>query len=139
MVHESRFLILFTLLRKNESNSNWVNCNSLLLIKYTFLSCVDFTRLNDFKWCTQIWIVWVNSNFILKNNNYQKYAKKSYSSSLSNIQSDLCDNNDHNDPGLCGIRTRSLILSIGTEAECASDIIYLFFFVKDLSFMLVPF
>ena len=53
----------------NESNLIWVNFNSFPLIKRTFSSWVDFTWLNDSKWCAQTWDVCINSNFINNNNN----------------------------------------------------------------------
>ena len=32
--------------------------------KHTFSFWVDFTRLNDSKWYTQAWVIWVNTNLI---------------------------------------------------------------------------
>ena len=74
---------------KKRLNVARVNFNKFPFIKRTFSSWVDFILLNDLKWCTQIWVFWGNSN-LMKNNIYQKYTKRTFSLSLSNIQSDNC-------------------------------------------------
>ena len=47
---ENEGILIYTLLKKrNENNSTWVKNNSFPLIKRSFSSWVDFTRLNDLK------------------------------------------------------------------------------------------
>ena len=46
---------------KNEHNSTWVNFNSFPLIKRTFSSWIDFSRLNDLY---KTWVIWLNLNLV---------------------------------------------------------------------------